>query len=282
MTTNIFYYRKAVDQGVFPGAHSGKNVGNGLLFKHLRPFISAPDPRHIDLRASLLNPYSQFQVKVFQQLSRLDVFLIADLSASMRYRGQDSKSTVIIDCLHSVAQSAFASGDRFGFIGCGQTIQPQLLISPASPHQGRISATTKILQASTFTGKAESVLQTINYLPSQSALVFWLSDFHIPLSIIQQQMQQLNQHFVVPLVLWDTKESSDLPEWGIVKFSDLELNKTRTLFMRPQLRKKIRTAFEQRKRTLRQCFRRFGCEPLFIEQGYRAELVTDYFLRYAG
>jgi len=282
MSSNIFYYRKAVQQGVFPGAHPGKIVGNGLLFKHLKPFISAPDPRHIDLRASLLNPYSQFQVKVFQQLSRLDVFLIADLSASMRYSGQYSKSSIIIDCLHSIAQSAFATGDRFGFIGCGQIIHPQLLISPASPHQGRVSATTKILQASAFAGRAESVLQAINYLPRQSALVFWLSDFHFPLSIIQQQMQQLNHHFVVPLVLWDKKESHDLPEWGVVKFSDLELNKTRTLFMRPQLRKKIRCAFEQRKRTLRQCFRRVGSEPLFIEQGYSAELVTEYFLRYAG
>lgn len=280
--SNIFYYRKAAQNSIFPGSHAGKMVGSGLLFKHHQPLISAPDPRHLDLRASVLDPFAQFQVKAFQQQSRLDVFLLADLSASMRYQGQTNKSQVVVDCLNSVAQSAHATGDRFGFVGCGQTINPQLLISPANLQQGRVTQMSKILQSSSFTGRADSFLQAANYLPSRSALVFLLSDFYMPIEKIQQQMQRLNQHTVVPLVLWDKKESEDLPPWGFVKFSDLELGKTRTLFMRPSLREKIQTAYTQRKQELRHCFRSFGSEPLFLEQGYRAELISHYFLQHAG
>jgi hypothetical protein len=95
-------------------------------------------------------------------------------------------------------------------------------------------------------------------------------------------MQRLNKHTVVPLVLWDKKESSDLPRWGVVKFSDLEQGKTRTLLMRPALQQKIKTAFKQRKQQLQHCFRSFGCEPLFMEQGYHAESISQYFLQRTG
>jgi hypothetical protein len=83
-------------------------------------------------------------------------------------------------------------------------------------------------------------------------------------------------------VLWDQKESVDLPHWGIVKFADMEQGKTRTLFMRPALHQKIMSAFEHRKQQLRHCFRAFGCEPLFIEKGYRAEAMSEYFLQHAA
>ncbi len=279
---NIFYYRKAAQYNVFPGAHAGKIVGNGLLFKHHKPLISAPDPRHIDLRASLLNPFSQYQVKSFQQQSRLDVFLLADLSASMGYQGHYKKQHVLVDCLLSVAKSAHATGDRFGFVGCGQTVDAQLLISPASLQQGRVNEIAKRIQATVFTGQADSLLKATDYLPNSAALVFLLSDFYMPIKMIQQQMQRLNKHTVVPLVLWDKKESSDLPRWGVVKFSDLEQGQTRTLWMRPSLQQKIQNAFKQKQQQLQHCFRSFGCEPLFIDQGYRAESISEYFLQRAG
>ncbi len=279
---NIFHYRKASQYNVFPGAHAGKVVGSGLLFKQHRPLVAAPDPRHIDLRASMLNPFSQYQVKSFQQQSRLDVFLLADLSASMGYQGHYNKQQAIIDCLLSIAKSTHIVGDRFGFIGCGEKIDTQLLISPANLQHGRVAKIAKHIQATTLTGQADSLLQAADYLPNSSALVFLLSDFYMPDKIIQQQMQRLNKHTVIPLVLWDKKESNDLPRWGIVKFADMEQGKTRTLWMRPSLKNKIHTAFKQRKQQLQHCFRRFGCEPLFLDQGYSAALINQYFLQLTG
>jgi len=279
---NIIHYRKAAQYNVFPGAHAGKVIGNGLLFKQNKPLISAPDPRHIDLRASLLNPFLQYQVKSFQQQSRLDVFLLADLSASMAYQGHYNKQKAVIDCLLSVAKSTHLTGDRFGFIGCGEKIDTQLLISPANLQQGRVVEIAKRIQARALTGQAGSLLQAADYLPNSSALVFLLSDFYMPNKIIQQQMQRLNQHTVIPLVLWDKKESSQLPNWGVVKLADMEQGKTRTLWMRPSLKNKIHLAFKQRKQQLQHCFRRFGCEPLFLEQGYSAALINQYFSQRTG
>jgi uncharacterized protein (DUF58 family) len=281
-TSDIFYYRKPAQQSVFPGAHPGKIVGSGQLFKHHSPLITSPDPRHIDIRASVLDHFGQFLVKTFQQQSRLDVFLLADLSASMAYQGQHNKQQVLVDCLLSIAQSAHAIGDRFGFIGCGQTITRKLLISPANLQYGRVTALADVLKNAIFKGQADSLLQAASYLPNRSSLVFLFSDFYMPTQKIQQQMQRLNRHTVVPLVLWDQQEVADLPQWGIVKFADMEQGKIRTLFMRPALHQKITEAFEQRKQQLCQTLRAFGCEPLFIEKGYRAEFIIQYFLQYPG
>ncbi len=278
---NIFHYRKPAQYNVFPGAHSGKVIGNGLVFNQHKPLIAFPDPRHLDLRASFLNPFSHYQVRVFRQLSRLDVFLLADLSASMSFTGKYSKKQIIVDCLFSAAESAHATGDRFGFVGCGQTLDPQLLISPASQQYGRVVDIATRIKSSRLTGRADGLLQAANYLPDRSALVFLLSDFYLPMAMVRQIMRRLNQHMVVPLVIWDKQESSDLPAWGLLKFSDLELGKTRTLLMRPSLREKIYASYLNRKQQLRKCFRSFGAEPLFIEQGFQAELISQYFFQYA-
>ena len=278
----IFYYKKPAQQSVFPGAHPGKIVGSGQLFKHHVPLISSPDLRHIDLRASVLDPFENFKIKAFQQQSQLTLFLLADLSASMNYHGEQNKPQVLSDCLHSTSQSAYAHGDRFGFVGCGKTIETKLVISPANQQQGHVAELSKRLKTSHYQGRAESFLQAANYLPSKTSLVFLLSDFNLPMETIQQQMQRLNQHTVVPLVLWDQQEYSNLPKWGVVKFADMEQRKSRTLFMRPALKQRIIHAFEQRKQQLQHCFRAFGCDPLFLEKGYRAELMTHYFLQHTA
>jgi len=279
---SIFYYRKPAQQSVFPGAHPGKIVGGGKLFKHHVPLISSPDLRHIDLRASVLDPFENFQIKAFHQQSQLNLFLLADLSASMAYQGEWSKQNIIVDCLQSIAKSAYAHGDRFGFIGSGKTFSHSMVISPANQRQGQVTELAKRLKTLQYNGSTESFLQAVNYLPSKASLVFLLSDFHLPMAVIQQQMQRLTQHTVVPLVLWDRQEYSNLPNWGLVKLADMEQNKSRTLFMRPTLKERIIQTFEQRKQHLQHCFRGFGCEPLFLEKGYRAELMTQYFLQHAA
>ncbi len=108
---------------VFPGAHPGQMVGSGQLFKRHEPLLARPDPRRIDLRASLLDPFNSYRVRVFQQHSKLTVTVIADLSASMSVR-----LPMLADFLLSAAQSALQLGDSFGFIGCGPSLDHRWLL----------------------------------------------------------------------------------------------------------------------------------------------------------
>lgn len=261
---------------VYPGSHPGRLTGAGQLYKAHVPLMASPDPRRIDLRASVLNPLQSYLVKVFQQQSQTTLYMIADLSGSMGFPGRSGQMQVIAEFMLSAALSAYQVGDRFGFIGCGAGIRSQWHI-PAGHHWGIVQTMAGMLAKSKPEGTASGLLQTPALLSSHHALIFLVSDFHFDPALLKALLSQLNRHAVVPVVLWDQMSYSELPNWGIVKFKDSENRNTRTLLMRPAYKQRIIEAFARRKAELQQCFRSFGAEPLFMAQGYQAETVTRYF-----
>ena len=272
-----FQYRLARPiSSAFPGAHPGQMVGAGQLFKRHEPLIASPDPRRLDLRASMLDPFSDYRVRVYQQKSTLPVYLIADLSISMTFTGHITKPQTLRDLFEAIAQSALDYGDSFGFIGCGRRIETQFLL-PAGRQPGRIRMLLQNLVDSAFTNSSDGLEQAAHYLPGGRALVFLASDFHFETNRLTHILHSLNRHHVVPLVIWDELEFRALPQWGLVKYRDMESGATRTLLMRPKLKQAVNTAFERRRERLQQCFRAFGTEALFLEKGYQAEQFNAYF-----
>lgn len=279
LAIETFHYRLAhPGYCAIPGAHPGQMVGSGQLFKRHESLLASPDPRRLDLRASFLDPFSHYRVKVFQQHSKIDVFMIADLSASMSIPGASSKVQVAADFLLSSAQSAFESGDNFGFIGCGHGIEKKWLF-PKGLRMGRVQELARDLSCVRNGQGDNGLFQVEPYLPLRRSLVFLLSDFHFDLNRLSRLAGLFGRHAVVPLVLWDPAEYDDLPEWGIVKFQDSENGSTRTLLMRPGLKRKIIEAYEQRRGKLQHWFRSKGAEPLFLEGRYEASALTNYFLQ---
>jgi uncharacterized protein (DUF58 family) len=267
-----FHYRLArPGYSVFPGAHPGQIVGNGQLFKRHEPLLASPDPRRIDLRASLLDPFNGYRVRVFQQHSKLTVTVVADLSASMTVR-----LTMLADFLLSAAQSALQLGDSFGFIGCGPRLDHRWLL-PASPAMQPVREMSRRLINLRADGSADSLSRIAPLLPKRRSLLFLVSDCHFSLTRLRTILQPLTSHAVVPVVWWDAAEYQDLPEWGLVRFKDAESRRARTLLMRPDLKQRIIQSFEQRQAALRQTFRSFGMEPMFLSDAYRAESMTQYF-----
>lgn len=271
-----FHYRLAQPGvSVFPGAHPGRMVGGCQLFKRHEPLLASPDPRRIDLRASLLDPFQQYRVRVFQQHSQLTVYVIADLSASMV-----GKLPALGDFVLSAAQSALQLGDRFGFIGCGTNLDQHWLL-PAGAAMPPVRELVKRLPAFRGQSAADSLAQIAPLLPARRCLLFLVSDCHFSLCRLQAILQPLTRHAVVPMVWWEPAEYAGLPDWGLVRFRDAENRRSRTLFMRPNLKQRIAQVFEQRRRQLQHSFRAFGMEPLFLTGAYRAESLTRYFQRQA-
>lgn len=272
----IFQYRLAMPgTRVYPGAHAGRMVGSGRLFKRHEPLIAYPDPRRIDLRASVLDVFEQYRVRVYQQHSVIEVLLLADRSASMN-SGDANKQQVFLDCLASIAESAFSYGDSFSFIACGATVEQRYDLMQCR-QRGAIASLIRRLQSARFEPQHPRWQNALPYLPASPSLLFLLSDFHYDLNTLAPLLHRLRQHDVVPLVSWQRSEYQDLPAWGLVSFQDSENRSTRTLLMRPVLRRKIGQAFEQRRRQLQAYFRGFGSEPVFLEDRYSAAQLQHYF-----
>ena len=272
MSDTLFYRLPWQSTAVYPGAHAGLRVGAGQLFKRHAPLIAHPDPRRIDLRASVLDPFSGFRVRVYQQHSTINVYLLADMSASMGYA---DKQQTLSKLLLTVAHSAFSYGDKFGFVGCTDAIEHRWLL-PASQHLGSVSTLVKQLEDFRFTGTANGLQQAATLLPSERSLVFLLSDCHFPLPQLRTVLASLHVHDVIPIVLWHQEEYANLPNWGLMAMHDMETSRSRTLFMRPALRQKIIAAYQQRQQDLTSTFRAFGCEPLFMAEGYNIPLINRH------
>ncbi|MGO8848045.1 MAG: DUF58 domain-containing protein [Methylocella sp.] len=117
------------------GTHRARQYGTDGNFRDYVPFWQQPDARRIDLRQSLRNPFGEIYVRQSEQQSRIAAYIIADLSASMRFGEGFPKMRILRSLTLGLASSAHRSGDAFGFIGCDEDVRPDFFL-PASVKRG--------------------------------------------------------------------------------------------------------------------------------------------------
>jgi uncharacterized protein (DUF58 family) len=250
--------------GVRIGAHRGKVEGTGGLFRDFDLLARSQDPRRIDLRMSLRDPFDNLYVRRFEQKTSITVYALVDLSASMGFEGNVDKMDVVADLCGALAASARRIGDSFGLIGCDEKIIPEFFL-PATRSRGGETDMVAALRAYVPAGHgAEGLLDGASYLAGRRKLVFVISDFYLPLSLIEALFEALSQNDVVPIVLKDRRELKDLPRYGLVSLADLETGRRRLLAMRPSLRAAWINEEAEHSRALRALAMRYGRPPFEI------------------
>jgi uncharacterized protein (DUF58 family) len=239
--------------------------------------LDAPDPRRLDLQASLRDPFGQWRVRVYSQRKSIPVVVVADLSASMGFEGARRKLDVLADVVDSLAWSAWRTGDSFGFVGCDATVRPDFLQLPTR-QRGVGGPLAQRLRGWQPAGRsADGLLAAPRFLGRRRALVFLVSDFHLPLALIGEVLAGLAQHEVVPVVLWDPAEFGLGAARGLAQVVDPETGRQRLVWWRPALRARWQQARQARHEALLQLFRARRLAPLFIEGGFDADAVTRHF-----
>ena len=273
-----FHYRvAAAAHGHFPGHHRSRSGDSGFEFRGHADLMDAPDPRRLDLHASLRDPFGHWIVRVYSQRKAVPVVMVADLSASMAFAGRQRKLDVVADFAESLAWSAWRTGDSFGFIGCDETVRTELL-TPQSRSRGAGSALAQSLRALQPTGRSAHGLRSApGHLPRQRALVFLVSDFHWPAGEVSTLLRQFAHHEVVPVVVWDPLEFTLGAARGLASVVDLESGRRRLVWWRPALREKWLAHHAAHRAALLQQFSAMRLKPLLIEGGFEADAVTRHF-----
>jgi len=270
-----FHYRmQRRSHGEHAGRHAGSTGSGGFEFHGLAPFMAHPDARHLDVRATLADPFGQPVVRQFRQRVAVPVYVLADLSASMGFAG---KMRLLADFAASAAYSAFRSGDPFGFFGCDTALSPDWIL-PLRWHKGLAEELEARLRNFQPQGaNAHALLETAVHLGKRRALVFLVSDFHFPSGELEALLDAFAPHDLVPVVLWNSAEYERLPAWGFAELRDPETGARRRLFVRPSLRERIRETFAARRTVLVNLFGRFGREAFFLVDRFEADALTRYF-----
>jgi len=131
-TPQELYYRlNWRAHGIHASAHQIRNRGTGLDFCGYAPFLDYPNPRRLDLRASLRSIPRQYVVRSYYEHGAVNVYALVDMSSSMDYLGNTNKQKLVADISASIAWSANLSGDAFGLLASDDSIRSDLHIHPS-------------------------------------------------------------------------------------------------------------------------------------------------------
>lgn len=291
-TVNVFkpqafdYHLPWRARGVHSGAHKTSQRGAGTDFTGYISFLNHPDPKRIDMRASLRTIPRQPMVRIFSERASVKVYAVIDASHSMRFVGDANKLQRVTDVVASIAWSANRHGDAFGMLVCDDVIKPELTLQPSFRLDTARQAYTTLqswqsgaLSASSPPVSAKALPLAASKLGQQKALVFLISDFHLPEELLTQTLQAYAAHDLVPIVLWDSAEYLNLPEWGLARVRDMESGVEQTFLMRQALKRRIQQQYQQRRAAITKLCHRYRVRaPLFITSEFDASLFTRHLL----
>lgn len=259
-----------------PGSHPGIQRGSGYELHGIAPLHVSGDPRRFDLRASLRDPFGRLLVRVFKQRSIVPVFVLADVSASMSFVGKTCKFDLLIEFVNSLAYSAFRVGDPFAFIACDTVVRDELSL-PLSRARGAGTLVAERLRRWAPSGPdATGLLAGAERLTGSRALVFVVSDFHLPIDLLRRMLERLCPHAVVPVVLVDTGEGR-IPGRGITHLYDPETRARRTVLLRRSWARRFENRLIEHRNQLIHCFADYDLRPLYLIDEFEPEAVSRYF-----
>lgn len=262
------------------GDHQGTQRGLGFEYRGNVPLLDYPDARRMDIRQTLRDPYEQIQVKLFNQDNTTPIFALCDLSSSMQFRGRQRKLDQAREIAACVAYSAYQQGDVFSFIAYDDEVLPELTL-PLSHHvHHSLEVIDSLGEHERMQVGSAGIMEVPQYLSQNRSLVFWISDFHMPLEQIEQALNMLSRHQVVPVVLWDEQEYQRLPRFGLGNMLDPETGRNRTILFREAVRARFVQAFADRKTALQHLFLKYESQPLFIGGEFSPLSLTHYFEQY--
>jgi uncharacterized protein (DUF58 family) len=246
------------------GAHRGTLAGSGGLFRDFVSILDYPDPRRIDLRASVRDPFETIHVRRFEQKSAISIYLLVDVSASMGFGGGNSKIGLAADIAAALATSARRVGDSFGLIGCDSAMRSELTFMATRSHAGERDMVERLRAFKPVRRGALGLAEAASLIAGRRKLVVVISDFLMPDEHITAVFQALSRHDVVPIMITFSSELRRLPRWGLVSLADLETGRRRLVVMRPALREAWQARDEARRAAFRAVANRYGRKPFEI------------------
>ena len=278
MSEAVFHYKVGGRAGgQRPGAHAGRAGGTGNEFLAHARLFDHPDPRRLDLRASLRAGGDEWLVRTHRQRAAIALHAVVDLSASMAC-GTPRKIDVAAAFVEAMGKSAFQTGDSAGLCAFDGAARTELY-RPA--HHGRQVGpllAQLVRQAQPAATPGCGVAQALQPLAGRQGLVFLLSDFHWPLAQTAAALDLLAHAWVVPVVLWNAQEIAPPAVNAFVRLRDAESGALRAIWLTPRLRRQWQESVAQRRAALDALFASRHLRPLYMTNGFDAAAVSHYFI----
>lgn len=276
-TSREFHYRLPRRSGGWrPGSHPGSSLGAGQEFVSHVSLYDRPDPRRLDLRASLREVRGDWLVRVNRQRVSVPVHVIADVSTSMSFGFPKSKLQVVADFVTALGHSAFRVGDSLGMLAFDARERRDLFV-PALLSRGVGEVMASMLASCEGTAGSDGLEEAALHLAGRHGLIFLASDFHWPLERLEGALDLLAHSYIVPLVVWDPAEAQPPTHDGLMPLRDVESGGQSTLWLRPSMRVRWQQAVARRRGELNALFTARGIRPFYMSGEFDNEALSHYF-----
>jgi uncharacterized protein (DUF58 family) len=246
------------------GAHRSTQSGAGGLFRDLATLLEYRDPRRIDLRQTLRDPFGTLHVRRFEEKSQIGVTLLLDVSGSMGFQGASRKMDLAAELAQVFAMAARRTGDTFALYAADDHVREELSVPPTRSRAGEDDMVAALRNYIPGRKGASGLIEAARRVGCKRNLVVIVSDFLLPEDQLDALFDALNGHDVVPIRLVDSRESARLPSWGLLELADLETGRRRLVAMRPALKAEWQRRIEARRSFFRTLAARYGREPFEI------------------
>jgi uncharacterized protein (DUF58 family) len=278
-----FHYRLPRRLGAWrPGSHPATSLGAGQEFVSHMSLYDRPDPRRLDLRASLRDIRGDWLIRVNRQRAAVPVHVLVDVSASMSFGSPQPKLHVVADFVEALGQSAFRVGDAVGMSAFESVARMDLFV-PSLLSRGAGALMASLLRSCATGGQGVAGLDDVALrYAGRAGLIFLVSDFHWPLERLGPVLDLFSHAYVVPLVVWDFAEVHPPKQAGLLPVWDVESQSQRTLWMRPKLRVQWIEAVARRRAELEAVFARRNMRAFHITGEFDGEAMSKYFFEAAA
>ncbi len=279
----FFYHVNWRSRAYHAGATLTAHHGSGSDFAGFASLLACPDPKRIDIRASVRTVPRQWLVRTYLERAAIRVYAIVDVSSSMFFQGEANLRQQVTEFVSSLAWSVTRQGDAFGMAAAHDAL-PHTCQVPPSFQPGTAQAVAQRMtqywqQAAPQNHGASAMPAAMAAIGAQRALVFLLSDFYWPEALMQQVLQAGQPHDVMPVVLRDRTATEGLPAFGWARLRDMESGEVRSWMLRQGLHQRIMDYDRQHMQALNARFLTAGTRPpLWLKPDWRAEEVSRHLM----
>ena len=249
--------------GLRDGAHRGRLRGAGGAFADIAPLLAHPDPRRLDLRRSITDPFGGFFVRRFERHTDLVLHILLDASASLGTIASSDRQRVAALLAGGLAQAARRGGDRVAL----QAASGRDMVLDLSPtRRAGIGDEIRedVSRLLTSGDGVEGLCLAAENLPQRQVLVALISDFDHTTSELNQLLGALSPRPILPLWLRDTGLEEPPGRIGLSEMRDPESGRRSTVLTGRKWASRQAEASRSHRRELRAVFANHGLRPVEI------------------
>ena len=257
-----------------PGNHRSALTGSGFEMRENALMRLGEDPRRLDLHRSARDPLQRLWVRRMQHTSTTTVSVLADVSASMAAHGAVDNYSALVQFIEATVRSASINGDRFALHTADHEYRSELSLNARRCSVLPLDVSANLHAHQPIGNSARGLLRAAEHLGTKRSVVFLVSDFYWPLTLIDELCQVLWHLQLVPVMLAAPEPDSSVSSLLSI-YRDAESGRQKLQLRLPW--REEESPLSLHRRAVIEAFMQHQRQVLLLQEGFDANLVSAYF-----